>query len=758
MDSTLLDQIRHLCRDRAAYEHLKAILVQQERVLQLSWEERYEKLVSEQVADTQASNVFSNILAREKALAQLADAIQRSPSLELVLQVAVHVAQKVLQVDRVAIFRRHPDGRGEFATDAIASGIISIADMPERQLLLARYMIESMQTEQSAQIVDSISSSSLSSHIITLLEQIGISSYAANKIYAGHEVWGALVAFHGSAYHSWSESDRTSLSLVTSQIGIAISLSNLRQQSQDLTAELHSLKMELDDLQQTVTDIINHEPKTTIVSPDNLVDESIITIFSLDDIGNSTDDVDDDLADNQSESVLLVNQVEQVLEQQVLEQPFVNKIDEFKEIKQNLDEDLENTSPLEEAIEEIDEEIINSDYIQISQNGLPRLFLLQDNANSASIESEKFNLEDSATITLAESEESEEIETDYLPVIESTESEMTVLEASELTGFDVEVDSPISSEISPDSLSSNLNQEEITLEVSEISTDESVVSESVAESLVLETLDLELPVEKSNAHPETSILEVQELVINDLQESEINSQVVEQTAIASELEFTDSAISESQSSYQDSNIVAEIFDQETVAQEALNQAAIAPDTMSNLVSDLDTVIPSSSEIEQNIVAPDQHTLEEQEDSDSQQKEVSELNLEIAKRDPVDDDRDPAIEPQFIETILSIAGNDQQGVSFLLNVIDAYIEDTPHLVQEIDKAIAVNDHSRLLQLLNTLRTSSEYIGALSLSSQCRQLESAVRANYVAIYACLSQVAIESQRATAALRIERSRYAE
>jgi GAF domain-containing protein len=282
MDSTLLEQIRHLCRDRAAYEHLKAILVQQERVHQLSWEERYEKLLSAQSSDTQNSDIFSTIIAREKALAQLADAIQRSPSLELVLQIAVQVAQKLLQVDRVAIFRCHPDGRGEFATDAIASGVTSLADMPERQLSLARHMIESTNSEHSAQTIDSIRTSSLSSHIVTLLEQIGISSYAANKIYAGQEVWGTLVAFHGSAYHSWSDSDRTSLSLIAAQIGIAISLTNLRQQSQDLTDDLESLQIELDKLQQTVAEIAESSTNSTIASdsPPTPVTESFIEQIS----------------------------------------------------------------------------------------------------------------------------------------------------------------------------------------------------------------------------------------------------------------------------------------------------------------------------------------------------------------------------------------------------------------------------------------------------------------------------------------------
>jgi len=287
MDSTLLDQMRHLCRDRASYEHLKAILVQQERVHQISWEQRDQKLLSAQTSniltsDIVTSDIFKSVVAREKALAQLADAIQRSPSLELVLQIAVQVAQKILQVDRVAIFRRHPDGSGEFSTDAIGAGITSLADMPERQLSLARHMIESIQTEYSVQMVDSIRTSSLSSHIVTLLEQIGISSYAANKIYAGQEVWGILVAFHGSADHSWADSDRTSLSLIATQIGIAISLTNLRQQSQELADDVQVLRVELDNLQQIVIEIAKNESKL-IIKPDvNPICESIITITSQD--------------------------------------------------------------------------------------------------------------------------------------------------------------------------------------------------------------------------------------------------------------------------------------------------------------------------------------------------------------------------------------------------------------------------------------------------------------------------------------------
>jgi HPt (histidine-containing phosphotransfer) domain-containing protein len=124
---------------------------------------------------------------------------------------------------------------------------------------------------------------------------------------------------------------------------------------------------------------------------------------------------------------------------------------------------------------------------------------------------------------------------------------------------------------------------------------------------------------------------------------------------------------------------------------------------------------------------------------------------------IDEDEEPVIDPQFMKMILMIAGDDHKGIEFLLNVIDSYLEEAPRLVQNIDKALAINSHARLLQSLNTLRLSSEYIGAVRLSYQCRQLESAVKANYVVlIYACLSRVAIELQQVTDSLRIERSRY--
>lgn len=584
MDSTLLDQVRHLCRDRAAYEHLKAILVQQERVHQMSWEEQYEKLIASQSSDTQ-TDIFSNIIAREKALAQLADTIQRSPSLELVLQIAVQVAQKLLQVDRVAVFRGHTDGRGEFATDAIASGLTSLADMPERQLSLARHMIESTDPEQSAQTIDSIRTSSLSSHIVTLLEQIGISSYAANKIYAGQDVWGTLVAFHGSVYHSWSESDRTSLSLIAAQIGIAISLTNLRQQSQELTDDLQTLQIELDNLQQTVAELAEKE----------------------------------------------VNQIEADIEESELE-TIVSNAEEITSLRDD----------------------------SIPKNGLPPLFLVPD----------------SISPILGTDKEIESDETALLdePAINFTRDDISYV-------------------IMPDNLKV----------ISDIA---SVPDES----------NQNKPVENSASETEVILLELVSSQLAEIEESE--------SCTSEELEPETSK----------TDFLSEI--------QAMEPAILAPEFIQQEALELEI---NQSEVESSEV-----------ESMDESQTGFDTTIDFALNN--NEDEEPAIEPQFMDTILEIAGNDLKATDFLLNVIDSYLEETPQLVQSIDMALAVDDHTRLLQALNTLRSSSDYIGALTLSYQCRQLELAIRANYVVlIYACLSQVVIEAQRATDALRIARSRYA-
>jgi GAF domain-containing protein/HPt (histidine-containing phosphotransfer) domain-containing protein len=538
MDSTLLDQIRHLCRDRAAYEHLKAILVQQERVHQLSWEEQYIKLIAR--SETQETDPSLDILVREKALAQLAEAMQQSPSLELVLQVAVQTAQKLLQVDRVTIFRHHSDGLGEFITDAIATGLLSLAEMPSRHSL-TRHIIESTQIEDSAQTFNSISNSGLSTHTINLLEQIGIASYAANKIYVGQEFWGTVVAFHGSNYHNWSESDRTSLSLISAQIGIAVTLSNLRQQSQSLAHDLQVLQLEFNNLQPKVNEIVESE------------------------------------------------------------------INEAEIIKDEINETEEQ-------------------------------------------------LESLITLSISPVIEIEEIETASIPELVSESIIDTVVQYL------------VDTELESDLTNSDL-------------------------------VDTAIENDFANSDHELSKVEKQIVVLQEVQVIQLVEKIVDQPA--EEWELDEEPI----------KLVEQPVEEWELDEEPIEEAIATDSTESRL----EELLPTSNDL------------------------------------------DPVIEPQFIETILMLAGNGQKAIEFLINVIDTYLQDAPNLLWEIDRSITMKEQEQTLQFLNTLRSSSDYVGALILSQECRRLQSAVKAgNGSLIHTCLSLLEVEVERAIEALRIERSRY--
>ncbi|NUN66009.1 GAF domain-containing protein [Pseudanabaena biceps] len=729
MDSSLLNQVRHLCRDRASYEHLKAILVQQERVHQLSWEERYDKIMSTQATDEQTNDVFSNIIVREKALAQLADAIQRSPSLDLVLQIAVQVAQKILQVDRVAIFCRHPDGRGEFTTDAIATGLTSLAEMPERQLSLSRHMLESTQAEQPNQTIDSISSSNLSSHIVTLLEEIGISSYAANKIYAGQDIWGTLVAFHGSAYHVWSESDRTSLTLIATQVSTAIALTNLRQQSQELSVDLHILQAELNQLQEKVLEISNQISVAPAPSTENenKISEEIEPVIVLDALAEEpiiTPAITTELVEDFEPLAAISELASQEADKKCLEN---DKQEELPDIKSEIVSGIpfNSMSIIDNVVKEFTNEFTNE---QINESSLPALDLINDQGQAEVIEPiEIKELEqDSISLVIANNYISDILPTQEIE-IKTTDLGDVEIENSPIVNI-AEVDQTIVSEESiPDDVTEPQN---LTLDdLQDLGFDidlnpEKFAQIEPAEIPIVQITELEpLQLDPPIAQVSHELIDVDELeVVTNHPESKSEPQ--------EDLDLEVSTL--------DMSITT---DKATQPEELDDKSQIALEPSQSLTTDLQEVEAIA-------------LIESSQDSDITTNDVRNISEEESIED---DDIEPAIEREFLETILAIAGNDSQGFAYLVNVIDTYLEESPKLVQIIDKALAVNDHPRLLQSLNTLRLNSDYVGALFLSYQCRQLESAVKAKYVVlIYACLSQVAIELQRVTDALRIEREKY--
>jgi HPt (histidine-containing phosphotransfer) domain-containing protein len=87
------------------------------------------------------------------------------------------------------------------------------------------------------------------------------------------------------------------------------------------------------------------------------------------------------------------------------------------------------------------------------------------------------------------------------------------------------------------------------------------------------------------------------------------------------------------------------------------------------------------------------------------------------------------------------------------ILELYLQDSEPLAGELLSAHAAGDSEALGRLLHRLKGSSAQVGALRLSSLCREAESALLASGPAaatLEACLGQMGGEWERAAAAIR--------
>ena len=75
-----------------------------------------------------------------------------------------------------------------------------------------------------------------------------------------------------------------------------------------------------------------------------------------------------------------------------------------------------------------------------------------------------------------------------------------------------------------------------------------------------------------------------------------------------------------------------------------------------------------------------------------------------------------IDQETINTLIGMTGDD-----FLPELVEAYLEDTPHLFLHMRSALADNDAELFRRSAHSLKTSSASLGALQFSEHARELE-------------------------------------
>lgn len=215
-----LEQLRNCCRDQAAFEHLKQILM----------------------------IAVSGKLERQKALFRVISKIRESLNLDTIFTTTAVEVRQLLNADRVAMFRFYPDSGwndGEFVSEDVLPEFHSTLNAKIQDHCFGeRYAIH-YQNGQIQQVSD-IYTAGLADCHVDVLRRFQIRANLAVPLLQGHHLWGLLCIHQCSAPRHWQPDEIEFVSQIAVHLGVALQQAELlektQQQSIELTRSLRVLK------------------------------------------------------------------------------------------------------------------------------------------------------------------------------------------------------------------------------------------------------------------------------------------------------------------------------------------------------------------------------------------------------------------------------------------------------------------------------------------------------------------------------------
>ncbi|MCC5597849.1 GAF domain-containing sensor histidine kinase [Nostoc favosum] len=154
---------------------------------------------------------ISKAADRQRALANTVEKIRQSLDIETIFKTTTQEVRRLLEVERVAIYRFYPDWSGEFVADSIVD---SWTPVVKPQPVTEGVLVQGKQTGK----------------------------YARNEVFVpisqGEKLWGLLVAYQNSQPRYWQDEEINLLAQVGVQLGVALQQAESLKQMQVQTQKL----------------------------------------------------------------------------------------------------------------------------------------------------------------------------------------------------------------------------------------------------------------------------------------------------------------------------------------------------------------------------------------------------------------------------------------------------------------------------------------------------------------------------------------
>jgi GAF domain-containing protein len=194
---------------------------------------------------------------REKTLAATVEKIRQSLDINTIFATSTEEVRRLLEVDRVTIYRFHTDWSGEFVAESLANGWKSIKELFP---VVADDYLQKTQGGNYAKgkilVIKDIQTINQSITHTAIIEPIKARAYLIVPIFQGDKLWGLLAAYQQTEPRDWQDEEIDLLVQIGSQLGVGLQQAELLEKTRRQKEEIIQT---LKELQQTQSQLIQSE-------------------------------------------------------------------------------------------------------------------------------------------------------------------------------------------------------------------------------------------------------------------------------------------------------------------------------------------------------------------------------------------------------------------------------------------------------------------------------------------------------------------